>query len=128
MAEQGLEEGLESYNQLDNAATPVAAWSGWTISGTVATRKYVNLAFDNGATGTLQVYATDYNPVAEACIPSCGNLEESWLFRDFVQKEEWMTATLHTASTAGLALAALCMSSVASAQWYGGGGHRFRFP
>ena len=62
LAEQGLEEGLESYNQLDNAATPVAAWSGWTISGTVATRKYVNLAFDNGATGTLQVYATDYNP------------------------------------------------------------------
>ena len=62
LAEQGLEEGLESYNQLDNAATPAAAWTGWTISGTVATRKYVNLAFDNGATGTLQVYATDYNP------------------------------------------------------------------
>lgn len=64
LAEQGLEEGLESYNQLDNAATPAAAWSGWTITGTVATRKQVNLAFDNGATGTLQVYATDYNPAA----------------------------------------------------------------
>ena len=64
LAEQGLEEGLESYNQLDNAATPAAAWTGWTISGTVATRKYVNLAFDNGAIGTLQIYATDYNPVA----------------------------------------------------------------
>lgn len=66
LAEQGLEEGLESYNQLDNAASPAAAWSGWTIAGTVATRKYVNLAFDNGATGTLQVYATDYNPAAGA--------------------------------------------------------------
>lgn len=64
LAEQGLEEGLESYNQLDSAATPAAAWSGWTLTGTVATRKQVNLAFDNGATGTLQVYAPDYNPVA----------------------------------------------------------------
>lgn len=64
LAEQGLEEGLESYNQLDSAASPAAAWSGWTLTGTVATRKQVNLAFDNGATGTLQVYATDYNPAA----------------------------------------------------------------
>lgn len=64
LAEQGLEEGLESYNQLDSAAPPAAAWSGWTLTGTVATRKQINLAFDNGATGTLQVYATDYNPAA----------------------------------------------------------------
>lgn len=64
LAEQGLEEGLECYNQLDNAASAAAAWSGWTITGTVATRKQGNLAFDNGATGTLQVYATDYNPAA----------------------------------------------------------------
>src|SRR6478609_5812803 len=47
LAEQGLEEGLESYNQLDTAATPQLAWTGWTINGTVATRKYTNVAFDN---------------------------------------------------------------------------------
>jgi hypothetical protein len=64
LAEQGLEEGLESYNQLDTAASPVAAWTGWTINGTVATRKYTNVAFDNGAVGTLQIYSSDYNPVA----------------------------------------------------------------
>lgn len=64
LAEQGLEEGLECYNQLDNAASAAAAWSGWTLAGPVATRKYTSLAFDNGATGTLQIYATDYNPVA----------------------------------------------------------------
>lgn len=64
LAEQGLEEGLESYNQLDNAATPAAAWAGWTLTGTVATRKYPSLALDNGATGTLQIYVTDYNPPA----------------------------------------------------------------
>lgn len=64
LAEQGLEEGLECYNQLDSAATPVAAWTGWTLTGPVATRKYINLAFDNGATGTLQIYAADYNPFA----------------------------------------------------------------
>ena len=64
LAEQGLEEGLESYNQLDNAASPAAAWTGWTLTGTVATRKYTNLAFDNGAIGTLQIYSSDYNPVA----------------------------------------------------------------
>jgi hypothetical protein len=64
LAEQGLEEGLESYNQLDTAATPEAAWSGWTITGVAATRKYTNLPFDNGARGTLQIYSTDYNPVA----------------------------------------------------------------
>lgn len=64
LAEQGLEEGLECYNQLDTAASPEAAWSGWTINGTVATRKYTNLVFDNGARGTLQIYASDYNPYA----------------------------------------------------------------
>jgi hypothetical protein len=64
LAEQGLEEGLESYNQLDSAASPQAAWTGWTLTGTVATRKYTNIAFDNGATGTLQIYSSDYNPVA----------------------------------------------------------------
>lgn len=64
LAEQGLEEGLESYNQLDSAANPQAAWTGWTINGAVATRKYTNLAFDNGARGTLQIYVTDFNPVA----------------------------------------------------------------
>src|SRR5690349_15863235 len=64
LAEQGLEEGLECYNQLDSAASPQAAWSGWTINGTVATRKYTNIAFDNGARGTLQIYSSDYNPYA----------------------------------------------------------------
>lgn len=64
LAEQGLEEGLESFNQLDTAASPAAAWNGWNINGVVATRKYTNLAFDNGATGTLQIYVTDYNPAA----------------------------------------------------------------
>lgn len=63
-AEQGLEEGLESFNQLDSAATPQSAWAGWTLNGTVATRKYTNVVFDNGATGTLQVYCSDYNPVS----------------------------------------------------------------
>lgn len=63
-AEQGLEEGLECYNQLDNAATPAAAWTGWTLDGLVAKRKYTNVAFDNGAIGTLQIYSSDYNPVA----------------------------------------------------------------
>jgi hypothetical protein len=64
LAEQGLEEGLESYNQLDNAASPAAAWTGWTLNGTVATRKYAYLTFDNGASGTLQIYSSDYNPMA----------------------------------------------------------------
>src|ERR1044072_9998317 len=64
LAEQGLEEGLESYNQLDNAASPSAAWTGWTINGTGATRKDTNIAFDNNARGTLPIYSRDYNPVA----------------------------------------------------------------
>lgn len=64
LAEQGLEEGLECYNQLDNAASPAAAWTGFTLSGLTARRKYTNVAFDNGATGTLQIYCNDYNPVA----------------------------------------------------------------
>jgi hypothetical protein len=62
LAEQGLEQGLECFNQLDEAATPAAAWTGWTIDGTVATLKTSNLALDNRAVGTIQVYVTDYNP------------------------------------------------------------------
>lgn len=64
LAEQGLEEGLECYNQLDSAPNAVVAWTGWTRNDPVAKRKYTNLEFDNGARGTLQIYATDYNPVA----------------------------------------------------------------
>jgi hypothetical protein len=64
LAEQGLEEGLECYNQLDDAATPAQAWAGWTLSGTVATLKQTSIALDNGAVGTVQVYVTDYNPAA----------------------------------------------------------------
>lgn len=66
LAEQGLEEGLESYNQLDAVSTAADAWPGWTLNGSVATRKYTGLALDNGATGTLQIYATDYHPAATA--------------------------------------------------------------
>lgn len=62
LVEQGLEEGLECYNQLDEAATPAQAWTGWTLNGTVATLKNASIALDNGAIGTIQVYVTDYNP------------------------------------------------------------------
>ncbi len=64
LAEQGLEEGLECYNQLDDAATPALAWAGWTLNGTVATLKNTTIPLDNGAVGTIQVYVTDYNPAA----------------------------------------------------------------
>ncbi|MDI1319176.1 MAG: hypothetical protein PSW75_03140, partial [bacterium] len=49
LAEQGLEQGLECYNQLDDAATPAQAWTGWTLSGTVATFKNASFPLDNGA-------------------------------------------------------------------------------
>jgi hypothetical protein len=62
LTEQGLEEGMECYNQLDDAPTPAQAWAGWTLDGTVATLKNSSLTLDNGAVGTIQVYATDYNP------------------------------------------------------------------
>ncbi|MDI1250782.1 MAG: hypothetical protein PSV13_18105 [Lacunisphaera sp.] len=62
LAEQGLEQGLECYNLLDEAANPAAAWTGWTINGPVATLKTSNLSLDNRAIGTIQVYVTDYNP------------------------------------------------------------------
>jgi hypothetical protein len=64
LAEQGLEEGLECYNQLDDAATPAQAWTGWTLNGTIATLKNTSIILDNGAVGTIQVYVTDYNPAA----------------------------------------------------------------
>jgi len=64
LAEQGLELGLECYNQLDDAATPAQAWAGWTLNGTAATLKNTSIALDNGAVGTIQVYVTDYNPAA----------------------------------------------------------------
>lgn len=62
LVEQGLEQGLECYNQLDDAATPADAWAGWTLTGSVATLKNSGIGLDNGAVGTVQVYVTDYNP------------------------------------------------------------------
>src|ERR1700694_3172079 len=62
LAGQGLEQGMECYNQVDNASTPQAAWSGWTLSGSVATLKLTNIALDNGAVGTIHVYVSNYNP------------------------------------------------------------------
>lgn len=64
LAEQGLEQGLECYNQLDDAATPAQAWTGWTLNGSVATLRDSSITLDNGAVGTVQVYVTNYNPAA----------------------------------------------------------------
>ncbi len=66
LAEQGLEQGLECFNQLDDAASPAQAWAGWTLTGQVATLRNSSITLDNGTVGTIQVYVTNYNPPAGA--------------------------------------------------------------
>ncbi len=58
LAEAGLEEGLWSLNKANSGSG--TAWSGWTISGSNATRKFTGFTYANGVTGEVNVLAENY--------------------------------------------------------------------
>ncbi len=53
LAETGMEEALWSLNK--------NSWSDWSLSGTTATKTIGGFAFDNGATGSINLTVTNYN-------------------------------------------------------------------
>ena len=53
LAEVGMEEALWALNKND--------WSGWTISGTTATKTVTGFTYDNGATGAVTATVTNYD-------------------------------------------------------------------
>lgn len=58
LAEAGLEEGLWALNQANSGNA--SAWSGWTISGGHAKRKFTGFSYANGVTGEVNVMAENY--------------------------------------------------------------------
>jgi len=56
LAETGMEEALWAMN---NSATD--HWSGWTFTGSTATKSLTGFSYDNGVTGTIALTVTNYN-------------------------------------------------------------------
>jgi len=53
LAEVGMEEALWALNKND--------WTGWTLTGTTATKTVSGFTYDNGATGSVTATVTNYN-------------------------------------------------------------------
>lgn len=53
LAEVGMEESLWALNKSD--------WSGWSISGTTATKTISGFSYDNGVTGSVTATITNYD-------------------------------------------------------------------
>lgn len=63
LAETGMEQAMWSLNAA--AASNANAWTGWTIDGTNATRKFPNFNYSGGNSGYVNVYVENYaNPGA----------------------------------------------------------------
>lgn len=61
LAEAGLEEALYSFNQLNAGVAAATAWSGWTLSGSTATRTLPQFNRDQNGIGTVKVFVNGYN-------------------------------------------------------------------
>jgi len=53
LAEMGMEDALWALNE--------TTWTGWTITGTTATKTVSGFSFDNGATGSIGITITNYD-------------------------------------------------------------------
>lgn len=60
LAEAGAEEALWSFNQ-SHARNP-DAWSGWTVQGSAARRKFDGFDFGGNTRGTIKVYVDNTSP------------------------------------------------------------------
>jgi len=91
LAEMGVEEAMYCYNQLDTVSDPRTAWTGTSITWTIASDNSVSatlstLTLGPGVTGVVKVFCTDYNPsgtpviIAKATVtPQKGPTLEKWL-------------------------------------------------
>lgn len=62
LAEAGAEEALWSFNQA--RAQNSGAWSGWTVQGGAAWRKFDGFDFGGNTTGSVKVYVDNITPAA----------------------------------------------------------------
>lgn len=62
LAEAGAEEGLWSFNQA-HASNP-EAWTGWTVQGAAAWRKFDSFEFGGRTVGSIKVYTDNTSPTA----------------------------------------------------------------
>jgi hypothetical protein len=62
LAEAGTEEALWSFNRAH--AQDASAWSGWTVQGPAAWRRFEGFDFGGNTTGDIKVYVTDTSPGA----------------------------------------------------------------
>ncbi len=61
LAEAGLEEALYGFRQMDAGLPAASAWSGWTLSGTNATRTLTPFNRDQNAIGTVKIHVAGYS-------------------------------------------------------------------
>lgn len=61
LAEAGVEEALYSFNLMGVGTSAATAWTGWTVSGTNATRTLAPFNRDQNAIGTVKLYVKGYD-------------------------------------------------------------------
>ncbi len=62
LAETGVEEALYCFNQATAGVAVDTAWGAWTRSGNLAKNTFSDFTLSSGATASVRVLVTDYNP------------------------------------------------------------------
>jgi len=102
LAEMGVEEAMYCYNQLDNVSVATSAWTGTSVTWTIAGDNSVSALLNNvsvgpGVTGRVKIYASHYNPsgtnpvvIARAQVtPQRGPVLEKWLEITLRKRSLW---------------------------------------
>ena len=74
LAECGIEEAMAAFYKYSAGATLASAWSGWTLTGNIATRTFTGFTPGPNTTGVVRVYVRNYALNAEAVIVSKSTL------------------------------------------------------
>lgn len=61
LAEAGLEDAVYSFKQMTAGSAAAAAWTGWTLSGTTASKTLTPFNRDQNAVGVVKVYVDGYD-------------------------------------------------------------------
>jgi hypothetical protein len=66
LAEAGLEEALDGFNQVNLGAAATTAWGAWTRTGTTATRTLAPFDRDGRAIATVKLHVTGWDGSSDA--------------------------------------------------------------
>jgi len=126
LAEIGMEEALWSLNQALNTSS--YAWSGWTLTGSTATKTLTGFTINQGVPGTINITVSNYNTTDPFGTPSTITVDGIVQMTDGITIDKQISATVKPASLFNNAIGG-AGSTVTFAytywswNWYGGSWH-----